>query len=136
MAPDGNHEEQLSIIKEKMRQYAEYIRVGHVNRYEAWTSLTMITLKSLEYMLPALTLSEAECTEIMKPVLRQFLPKTGINRNIKRDLLFAPNTVQGLNLKNPYISQGITHVKDLSENLWKTHNYGKTDEVQSATTEN
>ena len=55
LAPDGNHEEQLSIIKEKMRQYAECIRVGHVNRYEAWTSLNMITLKSLEYMLPALT---------------------------------------------------------------------------------
>ena len=108
-----------------MRKYAEYIRVGHVNRHEAWTSLSMITLKSLEYMLPAMTLSEEECNEIMKLVLKQFLPKTGINRNIKRDLLCSPNNIQGFNLQNPYVTQGVTHVKDIIENLWKQTTTGK-----------
>ena len=125
LAPDGNHKEQLDIVKEKMRKYAEYIRVGHVNRHEAWTSLSMMALKSLEYILPAMTLSETECNDIMKPVLKQFLPKIGINRNIKRDLLFAPSKLQGLNLKNPFLTQGIAHVKDLCENLWKQTTTGK-----------
>ena len=119
LAPDGNNKAQLTAIKEKMRKYAEYIRVGHVNRHEAWISLSMIALKSLEYSLPAMTLTEEECNDIMKPLLKQFLPKAGINRNIKRDLLYAPISVQGFNLKFPFITQGVSHVKDITENLWK-----------------
>ena len=55
----------------------------------------------------------------MAPVLAQFLPKMGINRNIKRDLLYATSQVQGFNLKNPYLVQGIEHVKDICEHMWK-----------------
>ena len=119
LAPNGNNNAQLDIIKEKMRKYAEYIRTGHVNRHEAWISLSMMALKSFEYSLPAMTLTEKECNEIMKPLLKQFLPKMGINRNIKRDLLYAPTNVQGFNVKNPFITQGVSHVKDITENLWK-----------------
>ena len=119
LAPDGNNKAQLIVIKENMQKYAEYIRVGHVNRHEAWISLSMIALKSLEYSLPAMTLTEEECNDIMKPLLKQFLSKAGINRNIKRDLLYAPISVQGFNLKDPFITQGVSHVKDITENLWK-----------------
>ena len=125
LAPDGNQDEQIRIIKEKMTTYAEYIRVGHVNRYEAWTSLSMIAMKSLEYLLPAMTLSAEECTSIMKPVLKQFLPKAGLNRNIKRDLLYSPVSTQGLNLRSPFITQGVSHVKDITENIWKNTITGK-----------
>ena len=119
LSPDGNNSDQLEVIKEKMRVYSEYIRVGHVNRYEAWTSLTKIAMKSFEYCLPAMTLTEEECKEVMKPVLKQFLPKAGINRNVKRDLLYAPSCVQGFNLQDPFITQGVAHIKDIAENVWK-----------------
>ena len=50
LAPDGNHTQQFQILKKKMEKFAEFIRVGHVNRHEAWLSLTMMSLKSLEYV--------------------------------------------------------------------------------------
>ena len=119
LSPDGNNDDQITIAKEKMKHLSEQIRVGHINKHEAWVSLNSITMKTLEYMLPAMTITEEEYREIMSPVLAQFLPKMGINRNIKRDILYATSAVQGFNLRNPYISQGVEHVKDICENLWK-----------------
>ena len=43
LAPNSNHTEQLQLVKEKIRKCAEYIRVWHVNKDKAWTSLSMIT---------------------------------------------------------------------------------------------
>ena len=125
LAPDGNQKQQFSATKMKLKQYAEYIRTGHISRHEAWISLNMITMKSLEYMLPAMTLTEQEYNELMKPVLAQFLPKIGINRNIKRDLLYSPLETQGFNIKSPFILQGTDHVKDILEHLWKDSITGK-----------
>ena len=119
LAPDGNHKEQFNSLKKKMKQLSEFIRVGHVNRYEAWTSLTMMSLKSLEYSIPAMTFSKEEYRQIMTPVLKYFLPQAGINRNIARDILYAPLTTQGFNLKDPYLTQGTEHIKDITEHLWK-----------------
>ena len=119
LVPDGNHREQLQHMKEKMKNFAELIRTGHVTRHEAWISLTMMSMKSLEYPLPAMNLSAKEHADIMKPVLKQYLPKAGINRNIGRDILYAPLSSQGFNLKNPYLSRGVQHVRDIIEHTWK-----------------
>ena len=125
LAPDGNHSQELNTLKKKMAKFAELIRVGHVNRYEAWLSLTMMTLKSLEYSIPAMTFSKEEYRQIMTPVLNHFLPKAGVNRNIPRDILYALAEIQGFDLKDPYLVQGIEHTKDISEHLWKKSLTGK-----------
>ena len=105
-----------------MTQLAEHIQVGHVNRYEAWTALTLIAMKSLEYMIPAMTITEEEYKSIMSPVLKQFLPKMGINCNIKRDILYAPTSIQGFNLKNPFILQGVEHQSDYTSDFKSRRN--------------
>ena len=61
----------------------------------------------------------------MTPVLKHFLPKAGINRNIARDLLYSPIEIQGFNPHDPYITQGVEHIKDISEHLWKKTLTGK-----------
>ena len=85
LAPDGNNATQKKVLLEKMERLAEYICTGHVSRHEAWVSLSLVTMKSLEYCLPAMTLSEKDYTDIMKPVLKQFLPKKILTS-------FLPNT--------------------------------------------
>ena len=120
LAPDGNNDQQVIKMKEKAHKMAEYVRVGHINKGEAWTALTTMAMKSLEYPLPALTLSESECKEIMWILLNSFLPKAGINRNIKRDVLYGPIAYQGLGLKDMYLTQGIAHVCDIVEHSWKS----------------
>ena len=105
LAPDGNNRKQKKSMKEKMVQLGEYIRTGHVSRKEAWTSLNLIAMKSLEYALPAMTYTEDECNELMWPLLKQFLPKAGINRNMKREVVYSTYNMQGLNVKNPFVVQ-------------------------------
>ena len=117
LAPDRNHSQHFTTLKSKMAKFAELIRVGHVTRHESWLSLNMMTLKSLEYSIPAMTFTKEEYQQIMSPVLKHFLPKAGINRNIPRDLLYAPASIQGFDLKDPFIVQGIEHTKDITEHL-------------------
>ena len=90
LALDGNSQDQIRAVTEKMNALTENIRVGHVNRHEAWVALTTMMMKALVYMLPAMTISKEEYNKIITPVLKQFLQKLGLNRNIKRDICMPP----------------------------------------------
>lgn len=66
--------------------------------------------KSLQYPLPALTLTKQECTSIMVPVLQSSLPKTSTCRNLPRAAVYAPKEEGGLGITNLYAFQGNSHV--------------------------
>ncbi len=119
LAPDGNNQRQIAKMKTKASQFGEKIRAGHVEKHQAWLAMTLMATKSLEYPLPALTLSEKECTEIMWPLLKNILPKSGLVRTIKRDLLYGPTSLQGLGIKNLYLIQGLSHIYNIIEHTWK-----------------
>ena len=118
LAPDGNNRTQIKEMKKKTQYLGELVRTGHLDRHEAWTSLTLVALKSIEYPLPALTLSEDECVQIMWPLLRSYLPKSGLNRHFPRDILYGQVDKHGIGLKNIYLTQGISHVIDIIHHLW------------------
>lgn len=99
LVPDGNNVEQIKHMRQKTTKYGEMVRTGHVDRHKAWTALNAVAMKSIEYSLPALTLSEKECTEIMWPLLKNYLPKSGLNRNFPRDVLYGNIDIHGLGLK-------------------------------------
>ncbi len=104
LAPDGNNIAQIDYLKKRAEELSEFIRTGHVNRREAWVSLNVMAMKTIEYCLPATSFSEKELNEIMKPLLKQFLPKTGLNRNTRRDILYGDETYQGHGFKKPVYS--------------------------------
>ena len=81
LCPDGNQIEQKKYLTNKTTQLAEYMRVGHIQRHEAWIALTMIAQKSVEYCLPVTSFSKRDIEEIMSPLYKIFLPKSGLNRN-------------------------------------------------------
>ena len=78
-----------------------------------------MVMKSLEYPLPACTLTETQCDAIMWKVRKVFLPKAGINRNLKKEVVYGPQAQQGLGLKNLYYTQGIKHLNDIIEHKWR-----------------
>ena len=119
LTPDGNNREQVKQLKLRASSIAELIRTKHVYRHEAWLALTTMAIKSIEYCLPATTLSYEECKEIMWIMIKDFLPKSGVNRYIKRDVLYALTGSQGLGLKDIYLTQGISHVNEIIEHVWK-----------------
>ena len=119
IAPDGNHVQQLKEFEHKLETYAEKVKTANLHRYEVWTGLQSIVMKSFEYALPVTTLTEKECDKLMWKLLTFFLPKAGINRYVSRAALYAPAEIRGFGLNNPFLTQGISHVGDIAEHLWK-----------------
>ena len=68
LAADGNNDEQVEELREKGEKWADQVRSGYMNRYEAWLSLTTTIMKSIEYPLPALTLAHFQVTRRGRPV--------------------------------------------------------------------
>ena len=124
IAPDGNNDEQVKQLKLKSERSGEIIRTSNIYASEAWIGLVTMATKSIEYCLPATTLTETQCTNIMWPMLKNFLPKSGINRHIRREVLYALPSSQGLGLKNLYINQGVQHVNEIIEHCWKNNMTG------------
>ena len=91
LASDGSNEAQITYMKKKAQILGESIRVVPVSHMEAWLALTTMATKSIEYPLPALTLTEKECSSTMWPILKEFLLRSGMNRNMKRDLIYSSN---------------------------------------------
>ena len=112
-APDGNNEAQFQYMVGVAKEWADNIRTGHLPRRLTWQSLNTAILKTLEYPLTATTLTEKECGEIMKPILKAGLSHSGIVSTLPRDLVFSPIKYQGLGLPDLYVTQGITHIQQI-----------------------
>jgi exonuclease III len=119
LSPDGKDTRQKKYLAKKMKRMSEYARVGHLSQREAWTALTLVATKSLEYSVPALTLTESDYKDILAPVMKTYIPKSGLNRHIERRILFGSYLSQGFNLTSPYLLQGSSHIEDVISNLWK-----------------
>ena len=125
LAIDGNNTAQIKYMQKVAEQWSKKVRVGHITRVDAWTAFTSTVMKTLEYPLLALTLSESECGAIMSPVLSEGLPKMGICRSMARSLVHAPTKFQGLGIYNLYTTQGLIHVKELLNHIWRKTETGK-----------
>ena len=119
IASDGNCDIQYEQLMARAKQLADKMRTTACYQHEAWLGLTLITMKSIEYCLPAMALSKVQCDTIMWQLNKAFLPRTGIKRYIKRDILYACPEVTGLGIKSLYLTQGISHVTELIEHQWK-----------------
>ena len=86
IAPDGNCSKQFESMMQKATEYSERIKTCYTYRHEAWLALTTMAMKSIDYALPATTLTESECDQIMWRLLKSFLPKSGVNRYIVQNM--------------------------------------------------
>lgn len=89
------------------------MRTNRLDRTTAWVNLQTTVTKTLEYPLPATTLTREECLYIMRPLCQAGLPAMGINRNLPTELVWGPLRAQGLGLHHLYVTQGIEHLKVL-----------------------
>ena len=125
LAIDGSNEVQITHMKKIAKQWYEKIRVGHLTRYDAWMALNATVMKKLEYPLPALTLNKKDCQKIMSPILSGGLPRIGVCRTLARALVYAPTKYQGLGVHELYISQRLSHIKNLLDHIWQRTTTGK-----------
>ena len=106
-SPSGQMKDQFKMLKDKASLWAESVRCGHLRKHEAWQALITTVFKTIEYPLPATTLSFQQCDEIVRPILGIGLPAAGICRNISRRVAFSSVTYKGLGLKHPFFTQSI-----------------------------
>ena len=117
LAPDGNNDEAVKRLREKAKAWSNLVTTGHLTAQDVRRAMDTTVIKSLEYPLPALTLSEKECKRIMAPVLEVALPKSNICRTYPRAVVYGPKGTLGLGLNNLYIVQGAKQIALLHQFL-------------------
>ena len=110
LAPDGNNKAEVAFLRQRVNEWADRIRTGHLPRRLVWESMHTTIMKSIQYPLPATTLSEAQCRSIMAPLLAQGLSGTGVVRTMKRDVVYGPLKYQGLGVSCLYTLQMTEHI--------------------------
>ena len=115
LAPDGNNKAQFEYMRDKVQDWADKIRTGHLPRHLTWQSLVTTILKSIQYPLPATTLSKEQCKKIMAPILRDGLSCSGIVRTIPRALVYGPKKYQGIGMSDLYTFQQVDHIERIQK---------------------
>ena len=113
LAPDGNNRDMLQYLTPKAQEWSEQMRVGQLGRDEIWRALQTTIMKTIEYPLLSTTFEESDLSALMKVVLNHTLSQSGLPKTFPRTLLFGPKQMQGMGLKDPYITQNIKQLKAL-----------------------
>jgi hypothetical protein len=114
-AMDGNNIKQIAQLRKKTKEFADCMRTGYLSKNNAWYAINTTIMKTLEYLMTATTISEAEWEDIMKPLLKAGLPRAGISSKFPWDVLYGPTTVQGFGVFHPWYHQQLKHLIVLLE---------------------
>jgi hypothetical protein len=114
---------QVQYMKDQVTEWSEKIRIGALPRHLVAAALMTTITKMLQYPLAATTLSEKQCTEVMKPLLKGVLPRTGYT--FPRTLVYAHTEILGLEIPNLYWIQGLEHIERLVRFEKSKHLTGK-----------
>lgn len=113
LAPSGDAMEALNALEAKANQWADSIRASNLRHHEVTTAIGTTILKTMEYPLPVLELSEKQSRRLMKPILYSGLSKAGTVRYLNRRLLYGPQSHLGMAVHDMYTSAIVDHVEML-----------------------
>ena len=100
---------QINYMYDKASKFSAKLKHSRLTGSEALYATNTRIMKTLEYLLPILNLTKAECSKIMYPILCSLLGKMKIVRTVKREILYGPRKYQGFWLTNLYVQQGCTN---------------------------
>jgi len=114
--PDGDMKEELAYLIQRAKEYAESCRIGKYSKKEAWYCLNSTIMRTIEYPLMATSFTRDQCDKIMRP-LKSAIQKAGVQKKLPHKLLYGPLSAQGLNIKDPYWSQLISHLQAIQRHI-------------------
>ena len=112
----GSNTKQLDVLLDKIRYFHTAMEKKPLPRKLCWISLKGALWRSIDYVLPAISLSKQQCTRLASELYRPLLPKLGCNRNYPKLLRYNAAHFMGLGLMDPYVQQGLAKL-----NLFQTH---------------
>jgi hypothetical protein len=110
LAPDGNNDAAKEALLAKANLWSELVHKGHLNAEDVMRAMDSTITQTLNYSLPALTLSEKECTRIMAPILNVALPQSKVCRTFPRKVVYGPKSMMGLGKNDLYLKQGALQI--------------------------
>ena len=113
LAPDGNNNAAKLELEKKAKTWRDNIKAGHLTPTLAWHAANTTIMKSLEYPLPALTLTYDECNKIMKIVKQGLLNSLRVSVSIPSASLYGPKSEGRLQLNHLYHTQGLMQIEKL-----------------------
>ena len=111
LAPDGQQQTAFTELKAKAELWASGIKKARLSFEDAWYAWQSTILRSLEYPLAALSLTESQCDRLMAIVKSVALPKSGLVRSFPKHVLHAPLSHLGLDIPNLYTTQIGAHLQ-------------------------
>ena len=75
MAPDNNNIIQIARIRNMTMKFSDKVRVGFIRGHDVLQALNSTITRSLNWTLPAITVTEEKCTHTMAPVIKHVLAK-------------------------------------------------------------
>ena len=117
LAPDGNMEDKIKALKEKVRTWTSQIRLGYIPTADAFHSISTRIMKTLEYPLCATTFTRKECNQLVKPIHDAAFPKAKLCRTLPHAIRYGSTDTLGLGLDNLYVTQGIDKVTIYMEEI-------------------
>jgi len=109
-SPTGSETRQYQYLMEKASSWAANVFPASISRSDILKASVTTIGRTLEYPLPATSLSETQCNRIMSILLRVALPKIGYARTTSRALVFSPILLMGCGVNNLYVQQLISHI--------------------------
>ena len=128
-SPTGNQAEQLSQLQEKSKKISASIAVSTITRSQARIAWNAIYIPAIAYPLVATYLTEDALTRIENKALVTFLPKMGYNRNTARAVIYGPEKMGGVGIKNLYVEQSIEQIKAFTQHTRMESPLGKTIQI-------
>jgi hypothetical protein len=86
---EGTSRAHKKVMQEKAIKYGEAIKSSSLKMGECEMAYNSYFMASLGYWTAATSLTMDECKEIQNPPVNAILPKMGINRNTKREVVFG-----------------------------------------------
>jgi endonuclease/exonuclease/phosphatase family metal-dependent hydrolase len=95
-----------SHFRDKNEGFSQLLQSNAFSPSEAWTFYSAFYLPSILYPSCITPLSKTQCTTLDSRFLRTLIPRCGYNRNMAREIRYAPTTMGGAGFRQLYTEQG------------------------------
>ena len=111
----GDEQPQVEKLLKKIKQWETNVMPSGLTPHETRIAMTSTIGRTLEYPLPATAMNTDQCQQLNKAFKKCALPKSGIVRSAAEELVYTPDHLLGLGLKDIETQQKIAHLKILLE---------------------
>jgi hypothetical protein len=115
--PIGNQQDEVSRLQKKSNQMAMSMNSKSLTHTDAILAYEAFYLPAMRYSLAITLINQLDFEKIQGQATSAFLTSMGFNRNMPRQVVYAPKIYQGLGLRHLYNLQGCDSIRLLLQEI-------------------